>query len=357
MAENGFPDFERAFSVRALHEAMLRALKGHRGDAEAAAFLLEAGPRLCTLSMSLLAGAWRPSPYRTFPIRDPKPRMVAVVDFADRVVHHALVAAVEPAIDPQLDPDSFACRKGKGLHRCIERAQELLRAHPYYLAVDIEGYFRQLPHDSVLTTLRDFGTPEPFVGLFARILAAEEAPSPRPASGSDKLAPAVSPLTPHSPLLHRGMCIGALTSQFLGNAGLHPVEAMLRKEFPDTGHVRYMDDTVVMGSSRARLWEAHDALAMTVGALGLTLKAKAKRLAPSSEGLSFCGYRIFRETVRLRHRSLVRLGRRIGATERKRQAGTVDRLRAESSVTTRLNHAATAETLDWRKALVRRLWP
>ena len=357
MAENGFPDFERAFSVRALHQAMLRALKGHRGDAEAAAFLLEAGSRLCTLSRDLLAGAWRPSPYRTFPIRDPKPRMVAVVDFADRVVHHALVAAVEPAIDPQLDPDSFACRKGKGLHRCVERAQELLRAHPYHLAVDIEGYFRQLPHDSVLTTLRGFGTPEPFVDLFGRILAAEEASSARPLVSSKEFVAPSAPPTPHASPLRRGMCIGALTSQFLGNAGLHPVEAMLRKEFPDTGHAKYMDDTVVMGSSRARLWEAHDAVAMTVGALGLALKAEVTRLAPSTEGLSFCGYRIFREAVRLRRRSLVRLGRRIGATERKRQAGTVNRRRAESSVTTRLNHAATADTLEWRKGLVRRLWP
>jgi hypothetical protein len=88
-----FPDFNQAFSVRALHRAMQRAMKGHRGDPEAAAFLLEAGPRLCDLSARLLARTWRPSPYRTFPIRDPKPRTVAVVDFADRVVHHALVAA------------------------------------------------------------------------------------------------------------------------------------------------------------------------------------------------------------------------------------------------------------------------
>lgn len=93
-----FPPFEDAFSIRALHRAMLRALRGHRRDAEAAAFLLEAGPQLCALSRSLLDGSWRPAPYRTFPIRDPKPRMVAVVDFADRVVHHALVVAVEPAI-------------------------------------------------------------------------------------------------------------------------------------------------------------------------------------------------------------------------------------------------------------------
>jgi hypothetical protein len=352
-----FPDFNQAFSVRALHRAMQRAMKGHRGDPEAAAFLLEAGPRLCDLSARLLAESWRPSPYRTFPIRDPKPRMVAVVDFADRVVHHALVAGVEPAIDPQLDPDSFACRKGKGLHRCVDRAQELLRAYPYCLSLDIEGYFRELPHGSVLATLRGFGTSELFVHLFARVLAAHEAPSLCKDGDSHEVPLAVSPLTPHPSPLSRGMCIGALTSQFLGNLGLHPVEAMLRREFPDTGHARYMDDILVLGSSTARLWEVHAAVSGAVNALGLTLKSEATLLAPTTEGISYCGYRIFRSVVRLRPRSLTRLGRRIAATERKHLAGPIDRVRAESSVTTRINHAATADTLEWRKELVRRLWP
>jgi len=355
MAEHGFPDFERAFSVRALHHAMLRALKGHRGDAEAAAFVLEAGPRLCALSRGLLDGSWQPAPYRTFPIRDPKPRMVAVVDFADRVVHHALVSAVEPAIDPQLDPDSFACRRGKGLHRCVQRAQELLRAFPYYLGLDIKGYFRELPHSAVLATLRSLGTPEPFIEVFSRILAGEEADG---GALARRLLSSPGPrCPPPDPWFSRGMCIGALTSQFLGNVGLHPVEAMLRREFPDTGHVKYMDDVVVMGASKARLWDMHHAVLAVASAQGLTLKAEATRLAPATEGLSFCGYRIFREAVRLRRCSLVRLGRRIAATERRSQAGKVLEAHARSSVTTRLNHAATADTLEWRKVLVRRLWP
>jgi RNA-directed DNA polymerase len=352
-----FPTFEAAFSVAALHRAMLRALKGHRGDEEAAAFLLESGPRLCALSRSLTDGRWRPAPYRTFPVRDPKPRMVAVVDFADRVVHHALVSAVESVIDPQLDPDSFACRKGKGLHRCVERAQELLRNSPYHLGLDIEGYFRETPHETVLTTLRSFGTPEPFVDLFARVLAAEEAQSSAPGLHNDKAGLSASPLIPHSSPLHRGMCIGALTSQFLGNVGLHPVESMLRVEFPDTAHVRYMDDIVVFGASKRHLWEVHEAIQDAVESLGLRLKTSATRLAPATEGLSFCGYRVYRSNIRLRRRSVVRLGRRIKSTERRRSADVLSSEKAESSVTTRLNHAATADTLEWRKALVRRLWP
>lgn len=355
MSHSGFPPFEEAFSVRSLHRAMMRALKGHRSDEEAAAFLLECGPRLCALSRALLNWSWRPAAYRTFPIRDPKPRMVAVVDFRDRVVHHALVSAVEPAIDPMLDPESFACRKGMGLHRCVDRAQHLLRTHPYHLGLDIEGYFREIPHETLLTTLRGFGCPEPFVDLFARILAAEESEQgnlPHSFSSSPDLRlPTPDPWSP------RGMCIGALTSQFLGNVGLHPVESMPCSGFADTEHVRYMDDIVIFDESKARLWQVHAAIQAVVEELGLRLKEKATRLAPATEGLSFCGYRVFRGTVRLNRRTLVRLGRRIASTERRQRQGMLDEGRAESSVTTRFNHAATADGLEWRKELVRRLWP
>ena len=153
------------------------------------------------------------------------------------------------------------------------------------------------------------------------------------------------------------MCIGALTSQFLGNVGLHPVEALLRRAFSDADHVRYMDDIVVFGNKKRRLWEAHEAIGEEVERLGLKLKPSATRLAPATEGLSFCGYRVYRSSIKLRRRSLIRLGRRIKSTERRRRSGTISSERAESSVTTRLNHAAAVETLEWRRALARRLWP
>jgi hypothetical protein len=88
-----FPEFAHAFGPAALHRAFLRAQRHHRRDPEAATWLLELGPRLCALSRSLLAGAWRPSPVRSFSIRDPKPRVVVQARFADRIVHHALIAA------------------------------------------------------------------------------------------------------------------------------------------------------------------------------------------------------------------------------------------------------------------------
>lgn len=325
--------YDDAFSVEALHRAYLRALKRHRGQPEAAAFTLECGPRLVEMSRGVRDGTWLPSPGRAFPIRDPKPRVVVMVPFADRVVHHALVAALEPAIDPLLDPDSFACRRDRGIHQALARAQTLLHAHPYYLGLDVEHYFPSVPHATLIGILTGFGVPRPYLDLFQLILDGD-------AHGAD-----------------RGMSIGALTSQFLGSIGLDPVERMLRADFPDCAHVRYMDDIVVFGPEKKRLWTARDACRQELERLGLVLKASATRLAPSTEGLTFLGCRVFRATIRLRRSRQVLLGRHIREAEHARREGCLDEERATASIATRLAHAASFDTLTWRQDLVRRLWP
>lgn len=312
------PAFEEAFSPGALYRAYRRALHRHRRDAGAAAFTLECGPAVCDLSRRLLAGTWVPSPVRTFRIRDPKPRTVCVTPFTDRVVHHALVAALEPAAEPALDPDSYACRKGKGIHRCVGRAQEYQRVHDWFVALDVRHYFPNVPHATLVAILAGLGIPGPYQRLVRRIL--EGAPCVGPPPG-------------------RGMPIGALTSQFLGNVGLDPVERMLRADFPDCDHVRYMDDIVVFGPSRTRVREAHRAVDAATRALGLELKPSATVVAPATEGLSFLGFRVHGAVVRPDRATRVRLNRRIRAAEAAIRDGSArDPDRARAGIATRINH-------------------
>lgn len=339
-----FPTPEWAFSVSALHRAMLRALRGHRSDREAAVFLLQRDRWLCQLSDDLLAGTWSPGPYREFWVHDSKPRKVAELDFADRVVHHALIAAVEPGVDPLLDRNSYACRRGMGLHRCIMQAQGYMRSNRYALAIDIQHYFQEVSHDILIDILLSFEVPDEFCTIFRKCMVAQSRTAVENRQESD-----------HSP--GKGMCIGALTSQFLGNLGLHPIEQALRSEFRECDHVRYMDDIVVFGSNKRTLWTVHDRIEQVANGLGLNLKSSATRLAPVTEGLTFCGYRVFPSRLLLRPTAQVRLERLVRRTERARLAGSLSDADAFASIGTRLLHASHADTLEWRKDLVKRLWP
>ena len=115
--------FEQVADFHALRTAAVRAARGKRRQPEAAAFLADLEPEVLRLQRELLAGAWRPGPYRTFAITDPKPRTISAAPFRDRVVHHALCAALEPVFERYAVFDSYACRPGKGTLAALRRAQ------------------------------------------------------------------------------------------------------------------------------------------------------------------------------------------------------------------------------------------
>lgn len=90
-------------------------------------------PELFQLQRELIAGTYRPGPYHTFTIREPKERQIAAAPFRDRVVHHSICSVLEPVFERRYIHDSYACRKGKGSHRAIQRAWAFTRKHGWFL--------------------------------------------------------------------------------------------------------------------------------------------------------------------------------------------------------------------------------
>jgi hypothetical protein len=62
----------------------------------------------------LASGCFRFGRFNQFIIRDPKERIITAPCFEERVVHHAIMNACEPALDRWLIDDTFACRVGRG---------------------------------------------------------------------------------------------------------------------------------------------------------------------------------------------------------------------------------------------------
>jgi retron-type reverse transcriptase len=118
-----------------------------------AAFNLNLEWELLKLQRELSSGSYRPGPYRTFMVSDPKPRHISAAPFRDRVVHHALTRVVEPIFEKRFSKDSFACRKGFGTHRALERAKEGARRYPYVLKCDVRKCFASIDH-RILKDLR-----------------------------------------------------------------------------------------------------------------------------------------------------------------------------------------------------------
>ena len=121
---------------RAAHATLAR---GRRYYGEGAWFSFHLEREVSRLHRDLATGAYRHGRYQIFQIRDPKPRTIAAAGFRDRVLHHAVHDIVEPGLDPMFIFDSYACRKGKGTHRALDRAHRFLRGREAWYAAFVRG--------------------------------------------------------------------------------------------------------------------------------------------------------------------------------------------------------------------------
>jgi RNA-directed DNA polymerase len=116
--------YPQIVSFENLYLAYREAARGKRGQSNVAAFDFDLEANLLRLQEELQAKTYRPGPYYSFRIREPKPRLISAAPFRDRVVHHALVRQIEPVFERRFIHDSYACRVGKGTHRALDRCQE-----------------------------------------------------------------------------------------------------------------------------------------------------------------------------------------------------------------------------------------
>jgi len=221
--------------------AFRKAAAGKRGRPNVAAFEHRLEDNLLTLRADLMARRYRPGPYASFYIHDPKRRLISAAPFRDRVVHHALCNLIEPVFERSFVADSYANRIGKGTHRALDAAQGYARRFAYVLQLDVRQFFPSIDHAILRALLakkvRDAGV----LWLIDVILA----------SGVGVLAEEYRMVYfPGDDLFAvdrpRGLPIGNLTSQFWGNVYLDPVDHLIKRELRCQGYVRYVDDLLLV---------------------------------------------------------------------------------------------------------------
>jgi hypothetical protein len=306
--------WEQIASFGALCRAARRAALGKRRVAGVARWLADLEPNALRLERELQAGTWRPGRPTTFVIHDPKTRTITAAPFEDRVVHHALMDALEPLLERRMLYESFACRRGKGTHAALCHARRELRRHGWFLKLDIERCFESIGHDVALACLARVVREPRALGLAERIVRA---------GGREK----------------RGLPIGNLSSQWLANLVLDRVDHFVKEELRAPGYVRYMDDFVLFAGDKAALAGWHRDLAgFLEKRLGLRIKERATILAPARQGLPFLGWRLYRGTVRLRPENLRRTRARLARRAWEHRTGRIDDARLAASVASVMEH-------------------
>lgn len=326
--------------------AYRKAARGKRGQAEVAAFEHRLEDRLTELRQELLAGEYRPGGYRSFAVHEPKRRWISAAPFRDRVVHHALCNQIEPIFETSFSDASFANRCGKGTHRALDRAQELAQAHPFVLQVDVQQFFPSIDHQILRTLLAARLADERVLAIVDRVL--ESGGAIHTEAYRMVYFPGDDLFAVNRP---RGLPIGNLTSQFWANVYLDPIDQRIETELRGGAYVRYVDDLLLFGASKAELWVWLRALRTGFDRLRLTIHRGAHP-RPVAEGFPFLGFTVSPQRRRLKRRKGVHFRRKLRAQVERWKAGALLAGSVRASLQGWLNHVRFGDTAGLQRAVL-----
>lgn len=301
------------FSLENVYRAYRQCRRRKRNTWNAMQFESRLEDELVALHEELESGMYRPGAFLAFMVERPKRREIFAAQFRDRVVHHVLVSHLEPRWERRFIHDSFACRKGKGTHRGVERVQTFARRvtangtrRAWYLQLDVRGFFMAIDRERLFGELAARERDPAVLWLAAAILDADPTRGCRfrGARREDfECLPAHRTLFRAKPGC--GLPIGNLTSQFFANVYLDRLDQFVKHMLRARCYIRYCDDLVLLSADRAELqeWEGRIAEFLRTS-LGLELNERRK-LRPVSDGIDFLGY-IVRPAYLLVRRRVVR---------------------------------------------------
>ena len=277
--------YEKIYEFDNLHRAYLNARKNKRFKGEVLSFSNNLEENLITLQNELIHESYTPSRYREFIVKEPKERLILALPFRDRVLHQAINAVIEPIYESSFISDSFACRKGKGTLAGVKKNAFYLNKEiqnnkkVFCLKMDITKFFYSIDHEVLKKLLNRKIRCKRTLNLLNTIIDSTDNP---------------------------GIPVGNLTSQLFANIYLNALDHFIKEELRVKHYTRYMDDMIILGSSKAKLWEIHGEIRGFLESV-LKLKFNKKTSVFSVErGTDFLGYRQYPERRILRKRVVVK---------------------------------------------------
>lgn len=313
------------FSFENIHRQYLLCRKNKRNTINALRFEVDQEKELCKLHRELNDRTYRPGRSVCFFSEKPKLREIFAADFRDRIVHHILVDYLERIWEPIFIHNSYACRKGKGIHQGVARLRKFIRQvtgngsrKAWYLQLDIKNYFMTMDKEILFFLILRKCRNEDVLWL-CQLLVFHDCTNDPVMRGGARLA---RQIPPHKTLFHapegKGLPIGNLNSQFFANVYLNSLDQFVKHTLKCRFYLRYCDDFVLLSDNRGQLkaWESSIKNFLIIE-LALNLNKKARRLQPVSNGVNFLGYIIRADYQLVRKRVIGNLRQKIKRFEQK----------------------------------------
>jgi RNA-directed DNA polymerase len=328
--------FDKIHDFESLYQAHLRARKGKRERKELLIFEQNLEENLIQLQKELKSGQYQTGKYRTFYISEPKKREVMALPYRDRVVQHAIVAAIEPIWEKAFIDHSYACRPQKGTHAGANHAQKCLRATHrahgkiYALKGDIKKYFASINHKKLKELIAKKIKCQKTLKLCNEIIDSNKQES--------------------------GIPLGNLTSQLFANIYLHELDQFAKHKLKLKKYSRYMDDFVAISHDKTEMQAARTEIEKYLSQ-ELLLETNTKTgIYPigknGGRSIDYLGYRIHPNHRRIRKRAVQRIKKQIKTLLFKQKQGSIPKGRVAASIRSWADYTRHANASTIRTAVI-----
>ena len=204
--------------------------------------------------------------------------------YPDHIVHHAIINILGPIWHSFFIHDSYACIPGRGLLAASQKTMHMVRRNKYVLQCDIRKFFPSVNHDVMFDIIKRKIHDRKLLNILWEIISS--------VGGNTNLP------------------IGNLTSQWMGNVYLNALDWFVKHKLRWRDYIRYCDDFCLYGNDKYLLHCAGRRICEFIQSK-LNMVLSKMILRRTIDGVSFIGYRHFKNFILLRKYTARKLKRRI----------------------------------------------
>lgn len=337
--------YETICSFDNIYSAYLEARKGKKKRREVLRFRDNLEENLVSIQNDLINKTYTMGKYHELFVHDPKKRLIMSLPFRDRIVQWAIYRVLNPILDARYINSSFGCRNGYGSHRAVKYLQSRIRRstseQSYVLKMDVSKYFYRIDHKVLFNMLSGVIKDKELMWLLKLIIFSEKKFGIN-IKDHDFTKGRVSGI---------GIPIGNLTSQMFANFFLNSIDQYAKNELKVKNYVRYMDDICITSDNKNYLRYVLHNIDLKIKKLLLVLNNRTT-IRSVKQGVDFCGYRVWKDHIRLRKKTSVKMKRRIKSLQRMYSRWDIDLSRFNNSLQSFLGTMSHCDSFRLRRKIL-----